>query len=268
MPRIRITPDLEMHYQIDDYTDPWRTPESILLLHGNSERGAVWYGWVPHLARHLRVVRPDMRGYGDSTPMRADYPWTLERIVDDFVALMNGLNIERFHVVGAKIGGTFARRMAARFPEKILTLTIVGAPAPRYEAAGRLQAQKEELQREGIEGWARRTMGARMGSTFPREGVEWFVRLMAGTPLSSTLGFISSVPTTDISADLPLIRCPTLVITTGGSGYGSVEETRTWQERIPDSRLLALPGDSFHVAATEPDRCAMETLAFIRAARR
>ena len=268
MPRIRITPDLDMHYRVDDYTDPWRTAESILLLHGNSECGTVWYGWVPCLARHLRVVRPDMRGYGGSTPMPAEYSWTLDRIVHDFIVLMNGLGIERFHVVGAKIGATFARRMAARFPEKILTLTVVGAPAPRYETAGRLQAQKEELQGEGIEGWARRTMRARLGSAFPPEGMEWFVRLMASTPLSSTLGFISSVPTTDISADLPLIRCPTLVITTGGSGYGSVEETRAWQERIPDSRLLALPGDSFHVAATDPDHCAMETLGFIRAASR
>jgi pimeloyl-ACP methyl ester carboxylesterase len=32
-----------------------------LLLHGNSERGLAWYGWMPQLARRFRVVRPDMR---------------------------------------------------------------------------------------------------------------------------------------------------------------------------------------------------------------
>ena len=31
-----------MHYLIDDYTDPWREAQTILLLHGNAESGAVW----------------------------------------------------------------------------------------------------------------------------------------------------------------------------------------------------------------------------------
>ncbi|MGZ8228324.1 MAG: alpha/beta fold hydrolase, partial [Burkholderiales bacterium] len=62
MPRLRIGGDFEMHYEIDDFTDPWREPETILMLHGNAESGAMWFGWVPTLARHYRVVRPDMRG--------------------------------------------------------------------------------------------------------------------------------------------------------------------------------------------------------------
>ena len=37
MPTIRIPPDLEMHYAVDDYTDPWLKPETILMLHGNAE---------------------------------------------------------------------------------------------------------------------------------------------------------------------------------------------------------------------------------------
>ena len=67
MPTFQSTPDLEMHYEVNDFTDPWRTKETILLLHGNAESGAAWYGWVPTLARHYRVVRPDMRGFGRST---------------------------------------------------------------------------------------------------------------------------------------------------------------------------------------------------------
>src|SRR3954468_19161313 len=82
MPTLHIPPDLDMHYVIDDYTDPWRTPETILMIHGNAESGAAWYAWVPALAREYRVLRPDMRGYGDSTPMARDYPWTIERVVD------------------------------------------------------------------------------------------------------------------------------------------------------------------------------------------
>ena len=119
MPCVRIDPDLEMHYRIDDYTDPWSRSEAILMLHGNAESGAVWFGWVPHLARHFRVVRPDMRGFGESTPMSRDYPWTLDRIVDDYVVLMQKLGLERVHLIAAKLGGTAARRFSSQWGGRV-----------------------------------------------------------------------------------------------------------------------------------------------------
>src|SRR5215813_9442955 len=109
MPTLRIPPDLEMNYVVDDYTDPWRKPDTVLMLHGNAESGASWYAWVPPFARRYRVVRPGMRGFGASTPMPRDFPWTLDVIIDDYCRLMDALGVERFHLVGAKIGGTVAR---------------------------------------------------------------------------------------------------------------------------------------------------------------
>src|SRR5450830_423955 len=147
MPMARLGPDLEMHYRVDDYTDPWSEPETILLLHGNCESGAVWFGWVPHLARHFRVVRPDMRGYGDSTPVARDFPWSLDAVIDDFVKLMDMLGVTRFHLVGAKIAGMIARRFAARFPERVLSLTVVGTPPPKYDVAARVQSLTAEIEK-------------------------------------------------------------------------------------------------------------------------
>ena len=72
--------------------------------------------WVPKLARHYRVVRPDMRGFGQSTPMPRDFPWTLDRLIEDFCLLMDHLAVDRFHLVGAKIGGTVARAFAVDTP--------------------------------------------------------------------------------------------------------------------------------------------------------
>src|ERR1700691_5432897 len=66
MPHFNPTPDLQLHYRIDDFTDPWRLPGTILLLHGNAESELAWYAWAPILGRHFRVVRPDMRGFGQS----------------------------------------------------------------------------------------------------------------------------------------------------------------------------------------------------------
>ena len=173
MPTFQPTPDLTMHYQVDDFTAPWRKPETVLLLHGNAESGTAWYGWVPHLARHYRVVRPDMRGFGASTAMPSDYPWTLDRLIDDFTSLMDRLESRHFHLVGAKIGGTIARAFAARRPDRVTTLTVVGTPPPMREgAAERAPELADEFETEGVEHWARRTMAGRLGSDFPPEGVE------------------------------------------------------------------------------------------------
>lgn len=264
MPIARVAADLEMHYVVDDFTDPWRDPETVLLLHGSSESGAMWFGWVPHLARDFRVVRPDMRGFGASTPMPREYPWPLDAVIDDFVSLTRHLGIERFHLIGAKIAATITRRFAARLPDRVSTLTLVGAPPPRRDHPdGTVAAWTAHAEREGVESWARMTMSGRLGSHFPPEGLEWWTKLMGRTPLSTFLGFVSTIPNWNVASDLPRIACPTLVITTEGSALGSVEDTRAWQRQIKNSTLLALPGDSFHVAATDPDRCARETHDFI-----
>jgi pimeloyl-ACP methyl ester carboxylesterase len=263
MPTLRIPPDLDMHYVVDDFTDPWTQPETMLLLHGNSESGLAWNGWMPQLARRFRVVRPDMRGYGQSTPMPRDYPWSVDSIISDYLKLMDTLDIPRFHLVGAKIGGTIARAFAARHPQRVRTLTVIGTPAPSRPSRDPLKPLLEDFEKNGVEPWARRTMAARLGSKFPAEGVEWWIKLMGRTAVSSQIGFMPAIAWADIRADLPKIKSPTLVITTEENGHNSIEATREWQQAIPNSTLRVLPGDSYHVAASDPELCARETLEFI-----
>ena len=264
MPEFRPTADLDMHYQVDDFTDPWREPETILLLHGNAESGRAWYAWVPKLARQYRVVRPDMRGFGQSTPMPRDYPWSLDGLIGDFCALMDHLGIARFHLVGAKIGGTIARAFAARRPDRVITLTVVGTPPPfRVGAAERVPDLTRDFETRGVAYWAQQNMESRLGSGFPPEGVAWWTDYMGRTAASTQIGFMGPIAAADIRADLPKIACPTLVIVTEQSALGSIEETRAWQQQIPDSELRVLAGNSYHVAATHADSSADATLDFI-----
>jgi 3-oxoadipate enol-lactonase len=196
--------------------------------------------------------------------MPRDFLWTLDVLIDDFCRLMDALGIERFHLVGAKIGGTIARAFAARRPERMRTLTVVGTPPPyRIGAEARVPALLEAFEQQGVEHWAQQNMAGRLGSTFPPEGVAWWTTFMDRTAVSTQLGFMQTIACADIRADVPQIACPTLVITTEGSGLATVDETRAWQQTISDSELLVLPGDSYHVAASHAVQCAQATLAFI-----
>ncbi len=57
MPTARLPGDLLMHYDDDDFTDPWAPAETVILHHGNAKSAKLWYGWVPLLARDYRVIR-------------------------------------------------------------------------------------------------------------------------------------------------------------------------------------------------------------------
>jgi len=260
----KITPDLDMAYRDECFADSWETPEAALLLHGNAESGEAWNSWMPHLGRRFRVVRPDMRGFGRSTPMPRDYAWSPDGIVADFMRLADLLKLERFHLVAAKIACPIAMRLAARHPDRLRSLTVVGGLVSGVASLGdRHAAWMAHIEEHGVESWARWTMPGRLGSAATPEFQEGWAKLMGRTPLSTQLGFIGAVPGIDVSADLPGIRCPTLVITTDGSGLGSVESVRAWQKTIPGSELMVVPGDSYHVAATHPRECAAAVMDFI-----
>jgi hypothetical protein len=53
-------------------------------------------------------------------------------------------------------------------------------------------------------------------------------------------------------------------LTTTESGLQSVAAVEAYAKRIPDSRVIILPGDSYHVAAVEPDLCAENLLRFLK----
>jgi 3-oxoadipate enol-lactonase len=265
MPTLRVAADLEMFYRDEAFADPWREPEPLLMLHGNAESGEAWNAWMPLMGREFRVIRPDMRGFGRSTPMPLDHPWSVDRIIDDFLALADQLGVGTFHVVAAKIACPIAMRMAAREPARLRSLAVVGGLVSAEASLGdRAASWVAHLEAHGVESWARWTMPGRLGAASSPEMREGWAQLMGRTPRTTQLGFIRSVPAIDVRADLPSIACPSLVITTDGSGLGSVESVREWQKAIPRSELMVVPGDSYHVAATHPEACARAVVEFIR----
>lgn len=62
MPFLDIA-DCRLYYEIDDFTDPWCKPETVLMIHGFTESTPAWRAWVPHLARRCRVIRFDQQGF-------------------------------------------------------------------------------------------------------------------------------------------------------------------------------------------------------------
>ncbi|MFQ5946228.1 MAG: alpha/beta fold hydrolase [Anaerolineae bacterium] len=262
MPKVRIDETLDMHYELDDHTDPWTTPETILLIHGVADTSRAWFAWVPKLARRLRVLRPDLRGFGQSPPPPQSHQWSLGGFAKDLKGLLNHLQISAVHVVGQRIGGSVAMQFAHDYPDTVKSLVVIGGPATLARSSLNPGAWFDQVQREGVESWARTTMGARLGEVSPAMR-EWWIQEMGKPSPQVMAGIFRYVGTMDITAMLPQIKAPTLIITSDGSALASVETVRDWQKRIPHSRLLVLPSSAYHLAAAMPEECAEATLKFI-----
>jgi 3-oxoadipate enol-lactonase len=114
------------HYYIDDYTDPWRTVETVLLHHAAAGNLHRWRAWVPALARHYRVLRFDIRSHG-RTPPPPGGQFSLPELAADIAAVMDSLEIDKAHLVGASAGGIISLRFAHDFPLRLHSLTLVAA---------------------------------------------------------------------------------------------------------------------------------------------
>lgn len=258
MPFLELSPEQRLFYKVDDWTDPWVRPETIVLVHGFTETTEAWHGWVPHLARRYRVVRFDLRGFGRSGPVQKDFVYTNEGWVDDLVRVINLVAGEPAHVVGAKSGGISLVTLAASRPDLVKSLTLVCTPILPTDATGWI----EHMEKHGMRSWARSTMRARMGSKMDPRGIDAWVELMGATAISTAHAYLRWVGTVDIRSDLPKIACPTLVIAndTPRRPRAYFEQ---YQALIPNSELVFIPVDGYHPGGTDPDACAQATLDFL-----
>jgi len=150
--------DLEIYYE--DMGDPSDPP--VLLIMGLGAQLLLWRtGFCERLVNlGYRVIRYDNRDVGLSGKLhgrraggsllpalarsffgrRSESVYTLEHMADDAAGLLDHLQIDRAHIVGASMGGMIAQIFAARFPERTSALGIIFSsnnsallppPAPR-----------------------------------------------------------------------------------------------------------------------------------------
>ena len=102
----------------------------VMLLHGSGAGVSAWANWrglIPTLSQRYRVVAPDLVGFG-YTSVADDFEFKfMDSWIDQQLAVMDGLGIEKAHIVGNSFGGAVALWMAWRAPERTGRLVLMGA---------------------------------------------------------------------------------------------------------------------------------------------
>jgi len=102
----------------------------VILVHGFPESHRTWRGLEPLLSDKLRLVMPDLRGFGDSDRPQDVTDYATDTLVADIFALADAVEIERFALVGHDWGGAIAWAAALRGNRRIERLAIVNSPHP------------------------------------------------------------------------------------------------------------------------------------------
>ena len=263
MNKFKASDGLEIAYALDDYTDPWRTADTVILVHAAMGSSIRFYAWVPHLARDFRVARIDMRGHG-ATPLPGTGKLSVPRLARDVVELADHLGAQRFHVAGSSAGSTVAAKVAIDCPDRVRSL---GAFACTGGIRHGLQDQNSWVKKIGEKGLAaflRDTIADRVDLKSVEPGfVDWFIAESGKTSVAALERFVPMMRQFEFVADLPRIRCPTLAVAPGGDPIHTVEHYRALPERIPDCEFVVYDGLPHNITDAVPDRCASDYLAFL-----
>ena len=123
----------------------------VLLLHGSGPGVTAYANWrltIPTLATRLRVVAPDLVGFG-FTERPAGVEYSLDLWVEQVLGVMDGLGIECASVVGNSFGGGLALRLAARHPDRVHRLVLmgsVGVPFPITDGLDRVWGYEPSIE--------------------------------------------------------------------------------------------------------------------------
>ena len=231
----------------------------VVLIGGLTSTTEVWGRQVPGLAATHRVVTLDNRGSGRTRLAEDDGVRSPERFAGDVRALLDGLGLERVHLLGASMGGAIVQAFALSWPERLRSLVIAcSSPGGSHAVAAGPEVIQALLRGSGAEAPPEAARAALEVALHPAtfEKRPGAVAFYEGTkrawphPTAEIARRAAGIAGFDAWKGLASLAVPTLVITGAGDRLVPPENSRRLAARIPGAELAVIP-DSGHVFFVE-----------------
>ena len=128
--------DIDMYYEEHGTGDP------LVLLHGFGGCGQTWKPFYGELAKHFRLIVPDLRGHGRSTNPAGAF--THRQSASDVLALLDTLKLTGVRAMGISTGGMTLLHMASRQPARVEAMVLIGATHYFPEQARQIMQRESE----------------------------------------------------------------------------------------------------------------------------
>jgi class 3 adenylate cyclase len=229
--------------------------------------------FMERLASFSRVIAFDPRGFGSSGHVDARAVPAIQTWMDDFGAVMDATGSAQAAILASAEPGLAAILFAATYPRRVSSLSLVNTYA-RYRRsedcawgmpARSIPAYAEALRaRWGTGEVTEFVMPSLVDSADAKR--RWGLReRLSATP--DSVAVIRAFWESDVTDVLSAIRAPTLVISREGSRHVDPAHSRYLASRIPDARLVELPGQDCWPYAGRSDEILDEVEEFMTGAR-
>ncbi len=217
----------------------------LLLLHGLGGSGRYWAGIAPALSSTRTLIAPDLAGFGRSDKPRVAY--TRDFHVDSIMGLLAALGVDSpLDIAGHSMGGILAALVAARHPDRVISLALVASPFPRrqlrpyrmprglvgrstYRAVQRILPLISPLVRSAV---------------FPREVIADYLRHTVDSyqMTSNALIWDPTVGEELAGLDSALRARPQLLLYSAEDTTVGADSLERWREVLPHAEVQLIPG--------------------------
>lgn len=222
---------------------------ACLLLHSLGTTSALWDPqWEP-IGRRFRVIRYDVRGHGRSQPPAG--PFTLERLGQDALAVLDAAGVQRAHVCGVSLGGLTALWLGVQAPSRVQGLVAANTAArlgSREAWAGRMEAVRGGAMEAVADGVVARWFTGRFRDSAP-DTVARYRSMLLACPVEGYAGCCAVLRDADLRADLDRVAAPTLVVTGRHDAATPPPLGALIRKRVAGARLVEL--DAAHLSNVE-----------------
>ncbi|HET6837209.1 MAG TPA: alpha/beta hydrolase [Gemmatimonadales bacterium] len=242
--------------------------DTVIVLHGGPGFNMEYFAKdLTPLAESHTLLFYDQRGAGRSTLVTDSAALDAQRFADDLEAVRRHFGMERVTLLGHSWGPAVAALYAARYPERIGRLVLVGTLPPQQkqllQAFQELAAGRDSATRAGMETWMKaRTANPGDGAACRAYYALWFIPFFAdtadmgrsrgdfcaGSPASLRNKMASvdrfvfpSLGEWDWRPVLRRVNAPALVVH-GSADPLPLDGARDWAETLPKGRLVLLEG--------------------------
>src|SRR4051794_26942236 len=239
--------------------------EPVLFVHEFAGDHRSWEPQVRALSRRHRCITYAARGYPPSEVPEDPAAYSQERAADDAAAVLDGLGIERAHVVGISMGGFCALHLGLRHPERARSLVVAGTgygAQPERQAAFRRESEviADTIEVDGMAAFAERYAVGPARVQFqakdPRGWAEFAAQLAEHSEPGSALTMrrvqARRPSLYDLRDALAALAMPVLLIV-GDEDEGCLEPALMLKRAIATAGLAILPRTGHTCNLEEPE---------------
>jgi pimeloyl-ACP methyl ester carboxylesterase len=268
MPKVQVN-DIEMYYEVHGEG----TPVVFITGYSGTSQGVPFFIDFPPMIENHKVILLDNRGIGKSST--SEEPYSIKLMASDIAALLDALNISKAHILGGSMGGMIAQEVAINYPEKVISLVLVGtSPGGKkvWDLPGQLKAfyqmSWDHNPPEGMTG--EEILDTQLNMYYSDDYLEknrsnFSYNRVTEPVLVETLGkqyyaFVNH----DAYDRLPSIKHKTLILHGSEDGLTFPEGAVMLDERIPDSELVMFEGLKHNIGAGDKSRFTKFIIDFLK----